>query len=118
MSLKDKKYLIEQLNIQKITVPKEYLLQEIFESIKNIVLYICKMIEDSPEQEDGIADYVYEYLFESNILELGQENLVNFADEIYLFSEKIKMKLLNLTYIFEDEDWYEFKNILERYEDL
>lgn len=116
MSVKDKKSLIEELKKQEIAVPKEYLLQEIFESIKNNILYICKMIDDSPEQEEGISDYVYEYLFDGAVLELDQDNLVNFADEIYLFSEKIKMKLLNLTNIFEDDDWYELKDILDKYE--
>jgi len=118
MSLKDKKRLIEELNKHEIEVPKEILLEEIYERIRNNVLYICKMIEDSPEQEEGISDYVYEYLFDSNLLELDEETLIEFANDIYMFSEKMKMKLLNVMKVFNDEDWYELKDILDEYEDI
>src|SRR5690625_7982323 len=96
MSLKDKRRLIEELNKHEIEISKEVLLEEIYEQIRNNVLYICQMIEDSPEQEEGISDYVYEYLFDSNLLELDEETLIEFANDIYMFSEKMKMKLLNV----------------------
>jgi len=76
------------------------------------------MIEDSPEQEEGISDYVYEYLFDSNLLELDEETLIEFANDIYMFSEKMKMKLLNVMNVFNDDDWYELKDILDEYEDI
>src|SRR5690625_2806983 len=78
MSLKDKRRLIEELNKHEIEISKEVLLEEIYEQIRNNVLYICQMIEDSPEQEEGISDYVYEYLFDSNLLELDEETLIEF----------------------------------------
>src|SRR5690625_788392 len=118
MSLEDKKRLIEELNKHEIEVPKEILLEEIYERIRNNVLYICKMIEDSPEQEEGISDYVYEYLFDGILLELEEQTLIEFANDIYMFSEKIKMKLLNAINAFEDDDWYELKDILDKYEDV
>src|SRR5699024_777574 len=104
MSLKDKERLIKELNKKEIEVPKEVLLDEIYEQIRNNVLYICKIIEDSPEQEEGIADYVYEYLFDGIILDLDKETLVKFANDIYKFTQKMKMKLLNVMNIFEDDD--------------
>lgn len=118
MSLKDKKKLIEELKKHEIDIPKEVLLKEIYEKIRNNVLYICKLIEDSPEQEDGISDYVYEYLFDGNLFDLDEKKLIQFADDIFIFSEKMKMKLLNVMNIFEDEDWYDLKDILDKYEDL
>lgn len=118
MSLKDKKRLIDELNKKEIEVPKELLYEEIYEKIRNNVLYICKIIEDSPEQEDGIDDYVYEYLFDGVVLDLDRETLLEFADDIYMFTEKMKMKLLNVTNVFEDDDWWELKDILDEYEDM
>jgi|GEM_PF-2283749 len=118
MSLKDKRRLIEELNKHEIEISKEVLLEEIYEQIRNNVLYICQMIEDSPEQEEGISDYVYEYLFDSNLLELDEETLIEFANDIYMFSEKMKMKLLNVMNVFNDDDWYELKDILDEYEDI
>ena len=115
MSLKDKKKLIEALNKNEIEVPKEVLLKEIYEDIRNNTLYICQVIDDSPEQEEGISDYVYEYLFDGNLFELDQETLVSFSNEIYLFTEKLKMKLLNINNVFEDEDWDDLKDILDKY---
>lgn len=118
MTAKNKKKLIEELNKHEIEVPKEVLLEEIFEQIRNNFLYISQLVDDSPEQEEGISDYVYEYLFDGNLFDLSQEELINFANEIYLFAEKMKMKMLNVLNIFEDDDWFEFKEILEKYEDI
>lgn len=117
MSLKDKKKLIEALNKNEIEVPKEVLLKEIYEDIRNNILYICQVIDDSPEQEEGISDYVYEYLFDGNLFELDQETLISFSNEIYLFTERMKMKLLNINNVFENEDWDDLKDILDKYED-
>lgn len=118
MSLEDKNRLIKELGKHEIEIPKEVLLKGIYEQIRGNVLYICKTIEDSPEQEDGISDYVYEYLFDGVLLELEQKELIDFANEIYIFSEKIKMKLLNLMNVFEDDDWYDLKDILDKYENI
>lgn len=118
MALKDKKRLIEELNKYEIEVPKQVLLEEIYEQIRNNFLYISQIVEDSPEQEEGISDYVYEYLFDGNLFDLKQEDLIDFANEIYLFAEKMKMKMLNVLNIFEDDDWFDFKDILEKYEDI
>lgn len=118
MSLDDKERLINELNKKDINVPKEVLLDKVFEQIRNNILYICQMIEDSPEQEEGISDYVYEYMFDGNLFELSKDDLISFSDEVYLFAEKIKMKTLNINNVFDDDDWFELKDILDKYEDL
>lgn len=118
MTLKDKERLIKELNKHDIEVPKEVVLEEIYEQIRNNILYICQMIDDSPEQEDGISDYVYEYLFDGVLFELDEDDLINFADDIYTFTERVKMKLLKPDNYFEDDDWFDLKDILDEYEDM
>lgn len=118
MSLKDKERLIEELNNKDIEVPKEVLFEEIYEQIRNNVLYICRLIEDSPEQEDGISDYVYEYMFDGSLFDLNEYDLIDFANDIYTFTERMKMKMLNITNVFEDDDWEDLKDILDEYEDI
>lgn len=118
MSIKDKKRLIKELDKHEIPIPKELILEEIYEKIRNNILYICQVIEDSPEQEEGISDYVYEYMFDGILFELDEEQLIKFSDEIFLFSEKLKMKLLNINNVFDDDDWFELKDILDEYEDI
>lgn len=92
-------------------------LEEIYEQIRSNILYTCQMIDDSPEQEEGISDYVYEYLFDGVLFDLDEKTLVEFANEIYLFAEKIKMKLLNINNVFDDDDWFDLKDILDQYEE-
>lgn len=118
MSLKDKERLIKELDKHDIEIPKEVVLDEIYEQIRNNVLYICKLIEDSPEQEDGIADYVYEYMFDGALFDLNEFDLIDFANDIYTFTQKMKMKMLNVTNVFEDDDWWDLKDILDEYEGL
>jgi biotin synthase-like enzyme len=118
MSLEDKERLIKELKKQDIEVPKEVIFGEIYEQIRNNVLYICQMIEDSPEQEDGISDYVYEYLFDGVLFDLDEDNLIEFANKIYFFSERIKMKLLKPDNYFDDDDWFDLKDILDEYEEF
>src|SRR5690625_2562884 len=117
MSLKDKERLIKELNKHEIEVPKEVILDEVYEQIRNNILYICQAIESSPEQEEGIADYVYEYMYDGLLYGLNEESLIDFANDIYLFTEKIKMKLLNVTNVFDDNNLMELKDILNEYGD-
>lgn len=114
-SVNDKKKLINELKKHNIEIPKQILLEEVYEHIRANIKYICKLIDDSPEQEEGISDYVYECLFDGNLFELEKEILVSFSNEIYLFVEKMKIKLLNVNNVFEDDDWWEFKDILDKY---
>lgn len=116
LSLKDKEKLIKELTKANIKVPKELLLKEVYEMIRNNILYICNAIEKSPEQEEGLSDYVYEYIYEDFLYELDQDELVDFSDEIFLLAEKLKAKFINVNNCFEDSDWWELKNILDKYE--
>lgn len=118
MSLKDKERLIKELNKHEIEISKELVLEEVYEKIRNNILYICQMIDDSPEQEEGISDYAYEYLFDGVLFELDENRLIDFANDIYIFSEKVKMKLLKADNFFEDDDWFDLKDILDEYEDV
>lgn len=116
MTLKDKKKLIEQFKESELTVPKKILFDEVYNMIKEDVVYICDMIEKSPEQEEGVADYVYEYIFGETLFELEDDKLIEFADKIYLFTQRIKFKLVNPNACFSDEDWDDLKDILDEYE--
>lgn len=116
MTEKNKKRLIESLKNNNMEIPKGFLLEEIYENIRNNVIYICKLIEDSPEQEEGISEYVYEYLFDGILLDLDEDALMKFSNDIYFFTEKMRMKMINPVNVFDDDDWYDLKDILDEYE--
>lgn len=116
MSLKDKKKLIEELTKHEIDIPKKLVLEELFERIREDIIYICEAIKNSPDQEEGIEDYVYEYMYGYTLFSLDEKQLKEFADKIYFFTEKLKMKLLKQDNYFDDDDWFELKDILDEYE--
>ncbi|WP_168380752.1 MULTISPECIES: hypothetical protein [Bacillaceae] len=58
MILKDKKKLINELTKNEIEIPKKFILEELYERIREDIIYICDAIENSPEQEEGISNYV------------------------------------------------------------
>ncbi|KJE31326.1 hypothetical protein LG49_345 [Bacillus licheniformis] len=62
MTLQDKDKLINELSKNEIEIPKKLVLEELYERIREDIIYICEAIENSPEQEEGISDYVYEYM--------------------------------------------------------
>lgn len=116
MTLKDKKKLIKELTKHEIETPKKLVLEELYERIREDIIYICDSIENSPEQEEGIADYVYEYMYGYTLFSLDEKQLIEFADKIFFFTEKLKMKLLKPDNYFDDDDWFELKDILDEYE--
>lgn len=118
MVLKDKDRFTQAFKQQNLDVPKELVLGQVYEQIRNNTAYICQLIEDSPEQEEGISDYVYEYMFDGPLFRLDDEVLNQFSDELDQFSEKMKMKLINVNNVFDDDDWWELKDILDKYEDV
>ena len=61
VSLKNNERLIKELKKKGIEVPKKLVRDEIYEQIRNDISYICNLIDDSPEQEDMISEYVYAY---------------------------------------------------------
>lgn len=116
MDLKEKKNLIKALEGNNIDVPKKVILEEIYEQIKDDFIFIGEAIEISPKQEKVVSEYVWEYLYGETLFALDDKRLIEFADRIFLFTQKLKMKLLKSDNIFNDEDWYKFKEILDEYE--
>ena len=107
--------MIKALAENEIEVPKKVILEEIYEQIKDDFIYIGEAIENSPEQDKEVAEYVWEYLYGDTLFELDEKRL-RFADKIFLYTQKLKMKLLKLDNIFDDEDWFNLKDILDEYE--
>ena len=116
MSLKEKENLIRALAENQIEVPKKVVLGEIYEQIKSDFIYIGQAIEDSPEQGKPEAEYVWRYLYGDTLFQLDEKRLIEFADKIFFYTERLKMKLLRLNNIFDDEDWFKLKDILDEYE--
>lgn len=116
LSLKEKEKLIKALQQNEIDVPKKVVLEEIYEQIKEDFVYIGEAIENSPQQDQEVANYVWEYLYGDTLFKLDEKKLIEFADKIFLFAQKIKMKLLKLDNVFDDSDWFALKDILDEYE--
>lgn len=116
MSLEEKENFIKYLSENKIDFPKNFVTEKIYERIKNDAMYIFEAIDNSPEQEEGIADYVLEYFYGETIYILKEEYLIEFSDRLFEFVQKLKFKLLNPANCFDDDDWYELKDILDDYE--
>lgn len=116
LNLKEKKNLIKALEENQIDVPRKVVLEEIYEQIKDDFIYIGQAIENSPEQGKTIAEYFWRYLYGDTLFELEEKRLIEFADQIFLYTQKLKMKLLKLDNIFDDGDWFNLKDILDEYE--
>lgn len=116
MTLKDTKKLVEELSKNEMEIPKKYILEEIYEGIRKDIVFIAEAINDSPEQGEEIADYVFEYMYGETLFSLDEKVLKEFADEIFFFAEKLKVKFLKMENYFDDDDWFDLKDILDKYE--
>lgn len=116
LSLNDKKNLIKALHQNQLEVPKKVILEEIYEQIKDDFIYVIHAIEKSPKQDKDIEDYVWEYLYGDTVFSLDNKELIEFANEIFIYTQKLKMKLAKLDNSFDDDDWFSFKEILDKYE--
>ncbi|MFZ0446026.1 MAG: hypothetical protein WAM95_15605 [Bacillus sp. (in: firmicutes)] len=116
MSLKEKESLIKALEENQIEVPKKVILEEIYEQITDDFSFIGEAIANSPEQEKDVEDYVWEYLYGETLFALDEKKLIEFANKIFIFTQKLKMKLLKLDNIFDNDDWFSLKDILDEYE--
>ncbi|ALC83883.1 hypothetical protein [Bacillus gobiensis] len=116
LNLNDKENLIKALQQKQLEVPKKIVLEEIYEQIKDDFIYVVQALEKSPQQDKEIEDYVWEYLYGDTIFSLDNEKLIEFANEIFIYTQKLKMKLAKLDNIFDDDDWFSFKEILDKYE--
>lgn len=116
LSKKQKEKLIQSLTENQIQIPKKLALEEVYEKIKEDFIYIIECIENSPEQDEEVTEYVWQYLYGDTLFKLDDNQLIELADSIFIFAQKLKFKLAKLDNVFEDDDWFELKDILDEYE--
>ena len=116
MTLKDKEKLIESFMKVEIDIPKKIVLEEVYEKIKDDVIYICEIIGKSPSKNEGLDDYILDYMNGKTLFELDEKKLIDFSNELFIYTQKLKFKLVKLDNQFTDDDWYELKDILDEYE--
>lgn len=116
LSKKQKGKLIQSLTENQIQIPKKLALEEVYEKIKEDFIYIIECIENSPEQDKEVSEYVWQYLYGDTLFKLDDNQLIELADSIFIFAQKLKFKLSKLDNVFEDDDWFELKDILDEYE--
>ncbi len=116
LSKKQKEKLIKSLSENQIQIPRKLVLEEVYEKIKEDFVYIIECIENSPEQDMEVIEYVWQYLYGDTLYKLEDNQLIKLADSIFIFAQKVKFKLSKLDNIFEDDDWFELKDILDEYE--
>lgn len=108
--------IIAGLKQNDLEVPEKFVLEEIYESIKNDFIFLIDCIKNSDDQEDEIAEYLFEYVYGETLFEISEKELIRFSNDIFKYVQKIKFKTINLDYNFTDDDWYELKEILDEYE--
>ena len=116
ISLESLEGIAATLEKEKLEIPKRFVLEEIYEGIKNDFLYLIEVIKKSPEQEEDVVEYLFEYLYGDTLFQLEDADLIAFSDELFSFTQKIKFKMMKLEYHFDDDDWFELKDILDEYE--
>lgn len=116
ISLESLEDIAATLEKEKLEIPKRFVLEKVYEGIKNDFLYLIEVIKSSPEQEEDVVDYLFEYLYGDTLFQLENAELIAFSDELFSFTQKIKFKMMKLEYHFDDDDWFELKDILDEYE--
>ena len=116
LSKKQKEKLIKSLSENQIKIPKKLVLEEVYEKIKEDFVYIIECIENSPEQDKEVTEYVWQYLYGRTLYKLDDNQLIKMANSIFIFAQKLKFKLSKFDNVFEDDDWFELKDILDEYE--
>ena len=116
ISLESLEGIAATLEKEKLEIPKRFVLEEIYEGIKNDFVYLIEVIKKSPEQEEDVVEYLFEYLYGDTLFQLEDAALIAFSDELFSFTQKIKFKMMKLEYHFDDDDWFELKDILDEYE--
>lgn len=115
LNLKKTTDLINGMKDSEIKIPKELIYEEIFERINNDIVYIIGFIESSKELEKVLSDFTWDWLYDGHFFKLEESLLISFWDEIFLFAEKLKSKSQKYGYDFTEDDWFEFRDILEKY---
>lgn len=116
LNKKQKEKLIKSLSENQIKIPKKLVLEELYEKIKEDFVYIIECIENSPEQDVEVTEYVWQYLYGDTLYKLDDDQLIKLADNIFIFAQKLKFKLSKLDNVFSDDDWFKLKGILDEYE--
>lgn len=116
MSLEDKQAVIKSYQENQLPIPKRLLLEDLFEKIKEDLLYVCELIAKSPSKHEGLDEYVFDYMQGRTFSELSEAQLNAFSNELFDYVQRLKFKMVNLDNQFDDDDWYEFKDILDAYE--
>lgn len=116
ISLESLEDIAATLEKEKLEIPKRFVLEKVYEGIKNDFLYLIEVIKSSPQQEEDVVDYLFEYLYGDTLFQLENAELIAFSDELFSFTQKIKFRMVNLKYHFKDDDWFELKDILDEYE--
>lgn len=117
ITLSEKKRLEQMLIEQSIPVPKKLLLEEIYEQIRSDFSYVIDVIVHSTSKDDLLDDYIYDYMEGEIILNFDDETLVNFSNELFKYTQRLKFKMANLSNEFDDDDWFALKDILDKYEE-
>jgi hypothetical protein len=68
------------------------------------------------KQETEIIDYVWQFLYSETLTEASENVLTNLSDSIFSFAEKLKIRQMKKGYIFSDEDWFELKEIIDKFQ--
>ena len=85
--------------------------------IRKTVGYICRIIQSSPLRDDGLDEYLWDYVNEGRTLrELTDERLIKFSNDLFFYTKKIERKMDVFSYEYDDDDWDELKVILDEYE--
>lgn len=116
VSLESLEDIAATLEKEKLEIPKRFVLEKVYEGIKNDFLYLIEVIKSSPKQEEDVVDYLFEYLYGDTLFQLENAELIAFSDELFSFTQKIKFRMVNLKYHFKDDDWFDLKDILDEYE--
>lgn len=97
-------------------IPKELLFGEVFERIREDFDFLIKCLDDSPKQEKELSEFVWDYLYSNSIVNLNEDSLIELYNELFILSEKIKFKTERKGYCFSDDDWFELKEIIDKYQ--
>ena len=117
LSNKDKEKLIKLFLKEELQVPKSVLLEEVFDRIRADVAYICGLIEMSSIKHYKFDGYIWRYVYRGRTLyELEPNRLIQFSDDLFMYTQKLKMKMVRLKNEFTEDDFDELKEILDEYE--
>lgn len=117
ISKKKRQELVDAFNKEKMEIPKSFLLEEVYQMIRKTVGYLCRIIESSPLKDDGLDEYLWDYVNKGKTLgELTDERLIKFSNDLFFYTKKIERKMDVLENEFDDDDWDELKVILDEYE--